>query len=286
VETFIRMKRPVFAILALAAAFILISSNSILPASSISKKIVFPVVGTKAKIGSFWGAVRGGGTRKHRGIDIFAKKGTPLVAISDGVVTSVGNGAISGKTVWLRSNDHPITAYYAHLDQQKVKPGQRVKKGQVIGTVGNTGNARTTPSHLHFGIYTNGDAVNPLPYVKSSPRLNRPVAATTVKPAKKTVTKPKATTTASSVKKQDAFPEKYIWKRMRLNQHPSYTYYVTTAFNVVDYSEGEVKVIGRMTRTNSASYPYLLFLSDQKMFYVTRSGTLYNSGGEKFGLLY
>ena len=64
-----------------------------------------------------------------------------------------------------------MTAYYAHLDQQKVKTGQYVRKGQVIGTVGNTGNAKYTPAHLHFGIYKISGAVNPLPYVKNSKKI-------------------------------------------------------------------------------------------------------------------
>lgn len=173
-----------------AFVFVLPSHTSERSVSEISKSLVFPVAGKKSKIGSFWGDSRGGGTRKHRGIDIFASKGTPLLAVSDGVITSVGNGAISGKTVWLRSSHHPITAYYAHLDQQKVRVGQRVKKGDVIGTVGKTGNARTTPAHLHFGIYTRSGAVNPLPYVKRASKIAAPVKKKTVS-TKKTTTKAK-----------------------------------------------------------------------------------------------
>lgn len=139
-----------------------------------SASMVFPVTGKKSKIGSFWGAVRDGGRRKHEGIDIFAPKKTPVVAVTDGIVTSVGNGGRGGKTVWLRSLDNGFTYYYAHLDQQFVHFGQIVKKGQAIGSVGNTGNARLTPPHLHFGIYTAKGAVNPLPYVKGLPRITLP----------------------------------------------------------------------------------------------------------------
>lgn len=137
-----------------------------------SKKsvLIFPVAGKKATVGSFWGASREG-RRKHKGIDIFARKGTPVVAVSDGVVTSVSNGGKGGKCVWIKSADHPWTAYYAHLDKQKVYQGQAVKKGQIIGSVGNTGNARYTPSHLHFGIYKENGPVNPLPYIKKSPKI-------------------------------------------------------------------------------------------------------------------
>jgi murein DD-endopeptidase MepM/ murein hydrolase activator NlpD len=91
---------------------------------------------------------------------------------------------IGGKTLWLKSANHPWTAYYAHLDRQLVREGQHVRKGQVIGTVGNTGNARHTPSHLHFGISQSHEWVNPLPYVKYSPKV-----VAKVPKAKKAVTK-------------------------------------------------------------------------------------------------
>ena len=62
-------------------------------------------------------------------------------------------------------NGKNLTLYYAHLDQQLVREGQLVKKGEVIGLVGNTGNAKHTASHLHFGVYTSYGPVDPLPYV-------------------------------------------------------------------------------------------------------------------------
>lgn len=131
----------------------------------------FPVSGNKARIGSFWGADRDGGKRSHEGIDIFAPKRTPVVAAADGYITSVKEGGIGGKTVWLRVQDKNITLYYAHLDEQLVSMGQFVKKGEVLGLVGNTGNAKTTPPHLHFGIYTYGGAIDPLQFVdKKEPK--------------------------------------------------------------------------------------------------------------------
>lgn len=130
----------------------------------------FPVSGTKAKVGSFWGADRDGGKRRHEGIDIFAAKRTPVVAAADGYVTGVREGGIGGKVVWMRVNDRPLHLYYAHLDEQLVSPGQSVKKGDVLGLVGNTGNARTTPPHLHFGIYTIGGPIDPHPFVNKKER--------------------------------------------------------------------------------------------------------------------
>ena len=135
---------------------------------SVGPSLAFPVSGNKANVGSIWGDVRDGGKRSHEGIDIFAPKLTPAVAAADGFVAGVREGGIGGKVVWLRPEGKNYTLYYAHLDQQLVQEGQRVKKGDVVGLVGNTGNARTTPSHLHFGIYGYGGAMNPLPFVNRS----------------------------------------------------------------------------------------------------------------------
>jgi len=135
---------------------------------STGPSLLFPVSGSKAKAGSFWGANRDGGRRSHEGVDIFAPKGTPAVAAADGYITGVKEGGIGGKTVWLRPAGKPYTLYYAHLDKQSVQEGQYVNKGDVVGTVGNTGNAASTPAHLHFGIYTYGGAIDPWPFVNKA----------------------------------------------------------------------------------------------------------------------
>lgn len=127
--------------------------------------LAFPVGDKKAYIGSVWGDARDGGKRNHEGVDIFAAKRTPAVAAADGYIASVREGGIGGKTVWLRPEGQNITLYYAHLDEQLVHEGQAVKKGDTIGLVGNTGNAKHTPPHLHFGIYGYGGAINPFPFV-------------------------------------------------------------------------------------------------------------------------
>jgi murein DD-endopeptidase MepM/ murein hydrolase activator NlpD len=131
----------------------------------------FPVAGKDEKaIQSFWGAPRDGGKRKHEGNDIFAPKGTNLVAITDGEITRLTNSGIGGKTVWLYDRERGLRYYYAHLDEQLVRKGQRVQRGDVVGTVGNTGNARKTPPHLHFGIYDNG-AIDPYPFLQRTDEL-------------------------------------------------------------------------------------------------------------------
>lgn len=137
----------------------------------VHRSMDFPVAGKKSSIGDKWGASREGGIRKHKGIDIHARKGTPVVAIADGTIVGRDITPIGGKTLWLKPTHSSWKAYYCHLDKQYVKEGQSVHKGQVIGAVGNTGNARTTPSHLHFGIKEDGHWVNPLPYVKGAVKV-------------------------------------------------------------------------------------------------------------------
>jgi murein DD-endopeptidase MepM/ murein hydrolase activator NlpD len=109
-----------------------------------------------------WHAHRGGG-RRHEGIDIFAPRGTPVRATTEGVVTRIGVNSLGGKAVWVLGPGRQ-RHYYAHLDGfAGVYTGQRVQAGTILGYVGNTGNASRTPSHLHYGIYTWTGAVNPFP---------------------------------------------------------------------------------------------------------------------------
>lgn len=116
-------------------------------------------------IGSVFGDARDGGRRKHEGIDIFAARHTPVIAAADGIVR-IGNNRLGGKVVWLRPSNRPLNLYYAHLDSQLVTSGQSVVAGDTLGLIGNTGNAKTTPPHLHFGIYGSGGAIDPLPFLR------------------------------------------------------------------------------------------------------------------------
>ena len=116
--------------------------------------LAFPVEGLGLRaIQSGFGAERDGGVRSHRGVDIFAPRGTPALASIDAWVSRVESTPIGGNVVWLQDLFSPMRLYYAHLDTQAVQAGQFVTAGTVVGTVGNTGNARTTPTHLHFGVY-------------------------------------------------------------------------------------------------------------------------------------
>lgn len=128
----------------------------------------FPVAGKDNRaIQSFWGADRDGGTRRHEGIDIFAARGTPILAVADGRVGFAGErGSLGGQQVWLQENELSFRIYYAHLDSTAVQSGDQVQLGDTLGFVGNTGNAAGGPPHLHFGVYGNAGAVDPLNFVK------------------------------------------------------------------------------------------------------------------------
>jgi murein DD-endopeptidase MepM/ murein hydrolase activator NlpD/SH3-like domain-containing protein len=118
--------------------------------------LAFPVRhGRESDIGSRFGAPRAG-ARRHHGVDITARRGTPALATGDAVVTHVGTSPLGGNVVWLR-DQRGNGLYYAHLDRQYITPGARVRAGDTVGFVGNTGNARRTPPHLHFGVYRRGE---------------------------------------------------------------------------------------------------------------------------------
>lgn len=128
---------------------------------------VFPVDGP-VQFTDTWGAPRMPGTAQahwHEGTDVFAAAGTPLVAVEAGVVTTVGSVGLGGLRIWL-TGQSGTRFYYAHLQSVApgIEPGTTVSAGQLVGTVGNTGNAATTPSHLHFEVHPDGgDAVDPYP---------------------------------------------------------------------------------------------------------------------------
>jgi murein DD-endopeptidase MepM/ murein hydrolase activator NlpD len=114
-----------------------------------------PVKGaSKFDFSNSFGAPRHGG-RKHMGNDVFAKRGTPVVASVDGTIRSV-TGSITGIGYYLDGDDG-VTYYGAHMDVLKAADG-RVKQGDIIGAVGTTGNAQGTPAHLHFEVHPGGGA--------------------------------------------------------------------------------------------------------------------------------
>lgn len=127
-----------------------------------------PVEGVlAARIADTWGAARSGG-RSHQGVDIFAKRGTPIRSTTRGLVSNVNDFGIGGKHVWVIGPGGE-RHYYAHMDG--FAPGidrfDRLEPGSLIGFVGDTGNARGTPPHLHYGIYAANGAYNPWPLLQA-----------------------------------------------------------------------------------------------------------------------
>ncbi len=139
-------------------------------------QLAFPLEGRDMRTAlSLFGVSRDGGRRAHEGIDLFARRGTPVLATSAGTINRVSVTNLGGKVVWLRDPVRNANIYFAHLDSQAVRNGDRVDVGDTIGFVGNTGNARTTPPHLHFGIYRRGEgAVDPAPFIRPVPRGRPP----------------------------------------------------------------------------------------------------------------
>jgi peptidoglycan LD-endopeptidase LytH len=126
-----------------------------------------PVAGVRpSQLRDSWGDPRSGG-RSHEGIDIFARRGTPVLSSTHGYVTAVHERGLGGKSVTVRgpaAHSH----YYAHLDSYgRYAPGDWVDAGDTIGYVGTTGNAAGGSPHLHYGIFTGGGPINPYPLLTS-----------------------------------------------------------------------------------------------------------------------
>ena len=121
----------------------------------------WPVQRASAVVTSEFGAPRG--RSRHEGIDLSAPAGTPVTATADGVVAFAGRSGDFGRLVII---DHGFgwQTRYAHLKRIKVKKGKKVARGEIIGTVGKSGNA--TGSHLHYEVRRDGRAVDPRPYLR------------------------------------------------------------------------------------------------------------------------
>ena len=122
------------------------------------KRLVMPLHGT---ISSGFGKRNG---RMHRGIDILAPGGTPVRAAGYGIVMYAGNGMRGYGNVIILDHGDDVTTLYGHLRRIRVKSGEAVATGSVIGTVGETGNATTT--HLHFELRLRGTGVDPEKYLE------------------------------------------------------------------------------------------------------------------------
>lgn len=138
------------------------------PASSVASMrgsggMYCPVAGPTSFVDS-WGAPRSGG-RSHQGVDMMGARGTPQVAVTSGTITHASYSSLGGNVQYLSGDDGNLYVYI-HQQSHAVTSG-RVKAGQVISYLGDTGNARGMP-HLHFELHPGGGAaVNPYPFVAS-----------------------------------------------------------------------------------------------------------------------
>ena len=127
-----------------------------------------PIGGAQAFVNS-WGAPRSGG-RRHKGTDVMASCGAPVVAVTDGVIGNLANRGKGGVMAYLRASNGDIF-FYAHLKGYApgISNGSRVTVGQKIGYNGNTGNARGGPCHVHFEWHRGGGGpVNPYPLLNAA----------------------------------------------------------------------------------------------------------------------
>lgn len=146
--------------------------QSLLPKAAEST-LQMPVRGvSRRQVTDTFGAPRDG-YRRHEGQDIFAPVGTPIYSATAGIVWRIGSGARGGLYVFVAGGGGR-RYYYAHLSRYapNLREGQKVTTGTLLGFVGNTGNARTTPPHLHFGVYSGSRRtcdyriIDPLPLLR------------------------------------------------------------------------------------------------------------------------
>jgi len=138
---------------------------------NMADQLLQPVEGVRvAQVADTYGAPRAG-HRTHDGVDIFAPRGTPVRAAAPGFVYRIDDLSLGGLSVTV-VGDGGVRYFYTHFDSvpESLREGQRVETETVIGFVGNSGNAASTPTHLHFGVYLGEpdnlcawQPINPLP---------------------------------------------------------------------------------------------------------------------------
>lgn len=150
------------------------SSRPATPAAAAVASFAVPVAGyARTALQDSWGDARGGGMRAHHGIDIVAPAGARVVAATPGTVEKLFESRLGGTTLYVRSADGGWVSYYAHLAGYApgIREGLRVRAGDLLGFVGDTGDAGAGNYHLHFGLqrmrpgdrWWQGEDVNPYP---------------------------------------------------------------------------------------------------------------------------
>jgi murein DD-endopeptidase MepM/ murein hydrolase activator NlpD len=175
------MIRRVLTSLTLVAALVAAAA----PAASADEDLYlrFPQLDENTEFVDSWGHARSGG-RRHKGVDLMGTKMAPVVAVADGAVERMRKGGISGYYIVIDHGDG-LSSWYMHLNNdspgtdngrggpesafaEDLQIGDTVEAGQVIGYVGDSGNAEWTGAHTHFELHIDGRAVNPYPYLRDA----------------------------------------------------------------------------------------------------------------------
>ena len=151
------------------------TSSATAPSTGAAGSLLIPVLNIRPDdLTDTFSDSRAGGQRLHEAIDIMAPKGTSVVSVAPGEVEKLFKSDAGGNTIYVRSTDGETIYYYAHLDEyaEGLKEGQKIRRGQRLGTVGSSGNASDEAPHLHFAIlqtvadaewWEPANAVNPYP---------------------------------------------------------------------------------------------------------------------------
>ena len=141
-----------------------------------SRKLVFPLAGFKHVLRDNFHEKRG--VRTHKALDIMAPRGTPVRAVDDGTIARLYRGPLAGIAVYQFDQGQKRVYFYAHLDRYAagLDTGKPVKRGEIIGYVGSTGNAPASAPHLHFEMrslgtdkrWWRGTSINPYPLLRNA----------------------------------------------------------------------------------------------------------------------
>ncbi len=173
------MFRRVLALVGLAALFL--SLPAFAQDDDLFSDMVFPQDVEATEYVDSWGSLRSGG-RSHEGTDLMAEKMTPVFAVDDGVVTIQQTHALAGRYLVIE-HEGGWESWYVHLNNdnegtddgsapmdltyaEAVEIGATVKRGELVGWVGDSGNAEGSGSHTHFELHIDGVSVNPYPYLR------------------------------------------------------------------------------------------------------------------------
>jgi murein DD-endopeptidase MepM/ murein hydrolase activator NlpD len=149
-----------------------------------ARRLMVPVAGVRPEdVPDTFADTRDAGRRRHAALDIPSPRGTPVLSVDDGIVLAVRDNRRGGRTVYACDPGRRFVYYYAHLDRRRpdLRAGSSLARGDVLGTVGTTGNADGAGPHLHFqvmvypddGRWWDGRPVDPRPFLALAGRARQ-----------------------------------------------------------------------------------------------------------------